>query len=202
MTPTPSLRDMEYFLEVASAGSISRAAERLGMSQPSLSLAVQRLEESIGAPLLLRGKSGVSSTACGKRLLERAGRLCEDWRRLRDHVVASQRSVAGSYVLGCHTAVAAYTLPSCLPALTETYPALHLTLAHDLSRKIVEATISMRVDIGIVINPVRHPDLMIRHVCSDQVTLWRAPHDDAPRNADVLLCDPDLLQTQSLMRGF
>ncbi|HET6347222.1 MAG TPA: LysR family transcriptional regulator [Myxococcota bacterium] len=200
MTP-PSLRDMEYFLEVADAGSISRAAERLGLSQPSLTLAVQRLEESVGAPLLLRSKSGVSLTVCGRRMVERAGHLCDDWRRLRDYVMASQQSVAGSYVLGCHTAVAAYTLPHCLPALMHAYPALHLKLAHDLSRKIVEATVSLRVDLGIVINPVRHPDLVIRPICDDQVTFWRASDDAVTTAEDVLLCDPELMQTQSLMRA-
>jgi DNA-binding transcriptional LysR family regulator len=194
----PSLRDLEHFLEVVDAGSISRAAERVGLRQPSLTAAIQRLEASVGTSLLTRTQRGVSLTAAGKRLAERAPRLRDDWLRLRDFALAARHEVAGRYVIGCHPTVAAYTLPLCLPALLERYPELRLSLWHDLSRKVVEAVISSRVDLGIAVNPVRHPDLVIRRVARDRVTLWRSPTHRKP--PDVLLCDPELLQTQTLLR--
>jgi len=52
MIPSPA--DLGYFMEVASTLNVSRAAERLGISQPSLSLAIRRMEEALGAPLLVR----------------------------------------------------------------------------------------------------------------------------------------------------
>ena len=65
MLPNPA--EILYFLEVASTLNISRAAERLGITQPTLSLAVQRLEATLGTPLLLRGKTGVRLTKAGSK---------------------------------------------------------------------------------------------------------------------------------------
>ena len=70
---------------------------------------------------------------------------------------------------------------------------------HDLSRKVLEAVISMRCDIGWVINASRHPDLVLRKLCRDVVTLWSSPHHEAV--PQVLICDPALQQTQELLRA-
>ncbi len=64
MIPSPT--DLKYFMEVAQTQNVSRAAERLGISQPSLSLAIRRMEQSVGAPLLIRSKRGVTMTQAGK----------------------------------------------------------------------------------------------------------------------------------------
>jgi len=58
----PSAAELEYFLEVANTLNLSRASERLGLSQPSLSLAIKRLELSIGTQLFIRHKQGVTLT--------------------------------------------------------------------------------------------------------------------------------------------
>ena len=64
MTMSPN--DLKYFREAASTLNISRAAERLGISQPSLSLSVQRIEESLGAKVFFRSKRGLAMTQSGK----------------------------------------------------------------------------------------------------------------------------------------
>ena len=58
----PSAAELEYFLEVSSTLNLSRASERLGISQPSLSLAIKRLEQSVGTELFIRHKHGVTLT--------------------------------------------------------------------------------------------------------------------------------------------
>ena len=73
----PSTADLEYFLAVAKEGTLSRAAERIGVSQPSLSIAMQRLEASMGVTLLLRSKTGIKLTAQGRRLVRSGQTLVE-----------------------------------------------------------------------------------------------------------------------------
>lgn len=195
MIPSPT--DLKYFVEIAQTQNVSRAAERLGISQPSLSLAMQRLEQSVGAPLLLRSKRGVSLTQAGKQLLAQAKKLLQAWEEVRGAALSSMEEVQGSYTLGCHSSVAMHSLHGIIPALLAANPHLNLTLKHDLSRKIAEDVISMKVDMGIVVNPVQHPDLVIVPLCKDEFTLWRAQKVVAE---DVLISDTDLVQAQTLMK--
>lgn len=198
----PSPAELRYFLEVARTGNISRAAERLGITQPTLSLAIRRLEDNLGAPLLLRNKVGVRLTKSGEKLVARGRLLLREWERIADEARRDESEIRGRYSIGCHPSVALYSLPKLLPRLLAEHADLELSIAHDLSRKITEDVISFKLDFGIVVNPWDHPDLVIQEFSRDEVTLWCAPKpsplQQGPEESLVLLCDPELLQTQAL----
>ncbi len=196
MMPSPA--DLTYFTEVANTLNVSRAAERLGISQPSLSLALQRLEYAVGAALLTRSKRGVALTQAGKQLLAHARQLLQAWDGVKAQALASVNEIQGTYVIGCHPSVALNVLPGFLPRLMAQHTKLDITLRHDLSRKVSEDVVSHKTDIGIVVNPVPHPDLVIHNLCRDEVTLWTAAGKAV--NKSVLICDPDLVQSQSLLK--
>jgi DNA-binding transcriptional LysR family regulator len=203
MLPSPA--DLAYFVEVANTLNISRASERLGISQPSLSLAMRRIEDVLGTPVLVRSKSGVSLTQAGKQLLAHARRLQQTWEGIRAEALSSVNEVQGAYTLGCHPTVALYALSGFLPHLLAEHPKLNINLKHDLSRRIAEDVISMKVDVGIVVNPVRHPDLVIQKVCKDEFTLWEkagGAGQSLTNGEAVLICDPELAQSQSLTEQF
>lgn len=199
----PTSTDITYFLEVAATQNLSRAAERLGISQPSLTLSVQRLEKSVGVPLLVRGKKGVTLTSSGRQFVLHARAILESWEKLRDQTVRSRDGVLGSYVIGAHPAVAMYAFERISDLLIR-FPELELTMVHDLSRKVTEGVISMKIDVGVVINPTRHPDLVIKKVGEDEVTFWKSSGDEITHDLEsphgVLLFDPDLMQSQDLLR--
>jgi len=202
MMPTPS--ELNYFVEVASTLNISRAAERLGISQPTLSLAIRRLEDAISTPLLIRGKSGVALTRAGQKFLSQARHLLSEWEKLTSEAIRAESHLTGRYILGCHPSVALYTLPHFLPKLLHTYPDVEIKLMHGLSRQVTDDVIGFKVDFGLVVNPVKHPDLVIKILARDEVTLWSSPRGKAQAEAEagegVLICDPDLVQTQSVLK--
>ena len=202
----PSATDLTYFLEIAEAGNISRAAERLGVSQPTLSQAMRRLEDSLGNAILLRSSGGVRLTKVGHRLKADAGSLLESWQRLRATASQDEGELRGRYTIGAHPAVAIYSLPTILRNLLCSYPRLELSLEHGLSRHICDSVISFRTDFGIVINPVRHPELVIKPVAKDQVGLWRSRNhtkSNDPQSAEfTVIGDRDLLQVRSIRSRF
>lgn len=202
MMPSPS--DLTYFLEVAGTANLSRAAERIGISQPSLTLAIQRLEDSVGVPLLLRSKKGVTLTPAGKQLATHTRHLLQEWESVRSKALDTHEKVTGNITIGAHPSVAMYSLPFFLPELLDSYPDLQIKLIHDHSRKITEQVASMQIELGIVVNPSRHPDLVIKTLCHDEVTLWTGPKAFNTQNSDkqegVLVCDPDLIQSQELVK--
>lgn len=200
MVPTPS--DLRVFSEVSSASNLSRAAVRLGLTQPAVTQAIQRLETAVGAQLLIRGKRGVTLTAAGRILQSHAQHLQTSWDSVRFLAQDSATAISGRVTLGCHTAVAAYALPRPLKAAYERHPRLEVQLKHDLSRRITQSVLNREIDLGVVVNPTRHGDLVITPLCKDVVTFWRAADFPAGPPPATLpwIGDQELLQTQALLK--
>lgn len=192
----PSSHDLTYFLEIAQSASITAAATRLGISQPSLTLAMQRLEQSVGTSLFVRSRQGVKLTKAGERVLMETRQLISRWEEVKQQAVGAMNEVRGRFSLGAHASVARYSLPLFLPELLSKHPELDLSLHHDLSRNITQKVLELALDIAIVINPVPHPDLVMRLLGKDQLSLWTSKKN---RHHDVLICEPSLLQTQSIL---
>lgn len=195
MLPSPT--EITYFLEIAKNLNISRASERLGVTQPTLSIAIKKLEGNIGEKLLIRSKSGVQLTTFGQRFLVSAQKIFEEWEKLRGIALSEKNEVQGQYTIGCHPSVALYTLFHFLPDFLQRCPKLNINLVHDVSRYITEKIISYKIDFGIVVNPINHLDLVITELTKDCVTFWTSVGN---KNKDILICDHHLLQTQTLIK--
>lgn len=191
----PNPWDLRYFQEIAFTGNLSRAAERLNVGQPALSLALKRLEDCLDVKLFLRRSRGLQLTAAGQRLLRESNRLLSTWEGVLSETKKSETDLVGKYTLGCHQSVAIYALKDSLRNLYSMYPGIELQLVHGLSRIVCENVISGAVDFGIVVNPVRHPELVIHKLATDEVSFWKATKG----LEDVLICNPQLVQTQTLL---
>src|SRR3990167_3951090 len=200
----PSSTDLIYFMEAANQLNLSRAAESLGISQPSLTLAIQRLETLLGENIIHRHKKGVTLTCTGKQLLIHTRRLIEEWENVKSKTLDSLYEIQGNFTLGCHISLALDVLPRFLPTLLENNPNLEITLYHDLSRKITEKVLTHKVDIGIVANPIKHGDLIIRRLYNDKIKLWsngkKNKNIDICSGKAILICDPELIQTKVILK--
>jgi DNA-binding transcriptional LysR family regulator len=195
-----SPNDLYYFNEVCHTLNFSRASERLGISQPSLSQAMKRLETLIGTSLFIRIKTGVKLTKAGYQLHSHTNSLISLWERVKAESLASCQEVQGRINFGCHSAVATDVLPLVLPDFVATYPHLEIVLLHDLSRKIFEGIVNLSIDIGIIVNPLRHPGLILQKLYDDEVCFWQAADFKWSHEEGVLIiCDPHLIQTQSML---
>ena len=168
----PDAHDLRCFREIALTLNISRAAEKLGMGQPGLSLSLKRLETNLGTTLFLRRQRGLSLTSAGQRLLSRCNKLEEDWQLLVSDTKNADSEISGVFRLGCHTAVALYALTPFLKQTMSVYPDVEFKLSHGPSSTMSEEVISGDLDFAFVINPVRHPDLIIKKIAMDEVCLW------------------------------
>lgn len=203
MTISPTYADITYFIEVARIKNISRAAERLGITQPSLSSAIKRLEDAVGATLFIRGRTGVQLTKAGIELLRKGRLFLLNWDQLKTDINKKEQGISGEYIIGCHSSIALYSLSSFLPDIMQKYSELEIKLVHDISRNITEGVISFEIDFGIVANPIRHPDLVIKELRTDEFLFWTAAKPSSTQSLDpktgVLICDLNLLQVQKLL---
>lgn len=192
----PNPWDLRYFQEIAHTGNLSRAAERLGVGQPALSLALKRLEEGLGVDLFLRRNRGLTLTPAGGRLLRESNHLLAAWENLVTETKKSETELVGRFILGCHSSVAIYALKDVIYDLYSKYSGIEIQLSHGRSRVITEGVISGHIDFAIVINPVRHPDLVIHKLALDEQCFWKAPKG----LSDVLLCNPNMTEAQELLK--
>lgn len=188
--------DLRYFLEVTKTLNISRAAERLDVGQPAVSQSLQRIERILGVLVFDRFKTGVQLTPAGRRFLNDGLKALEVWESLNVAAQSAETAVEGRYSIGCHTAVAAYSLPHFVRSLLVTYPRLELILKHGLSREITAEVISFKIDFGLVMNPIQHPDLVIKYLCEDRISCWKT----GTTIMDTLIFDPALSQSQVLIK--
>jgi DNA-binding transcriptional LysR family regulator len=186
--------DVKYFITVSESLNMTRASEIIGISQPALSYAVKRLETEIGGPLFIRLKNGIQLTKLGEEFKKRSRRLLYEWEQAQNLANPESGLYQGSYSFAVHPSVALYTLERFMPKLQAAFPVLDFNFIHGLSREMAEKVIHWEADFGIVVNPIKHPDLVIYKLCHDEVSIFYA------KNAqDKLIYDQNLAQSQYIL---
>jgi len=189
--------DLTWFQEIIRTGNMSRAAERLGVSQPTLSHWLRRLEARLGHVIFRRSRRGTEPTPYGQRLSVHAGELRRGWDEFVQSMEADERELRARFRFGIHASVALFALPPVLKKLRALAPAIRLTLQHGPSRHICEDLISKRLDAGIVVNPVPHTELVIKALYRDRVRPFALP---GKHRLPYLIIHPGLAQTQALRK--
>jgi LysR family transcriptional regulator, low CO2-responsive transcriptional regulator len=124
-------KQLRAFVATVKLGTLSRAAEALYLSQPSVSLQLQALERELGVTLLERRRRRINLTDAGEALYELARPLVEGWESLdRDFQAKVQGMQAGKLVIAAGTSTIQYLLPELVRRYRERYPAVHLQLAN------------------------------------------------------------------------
>jgi len=152
-----TLNELRYVVAVAQELSFGRAAAKCFVSQPALSVAIQKLEEELGMPLFERGKSEISVTPVGERIVEQAQRVLEEAARIREIAQAGRNQLVGSLKLGIIYTVAPYLLPDLIPALHVRAPEMPLELEENLTEVLEAELKSGRLDAAIIALPFAPP---------------------------------------------
>ncbi|MFV8751493.1 LysR family transcriptional regulator [Nannocystaceae bacterium ST9] len=163
---------LRYFRQIARVGSMTAAARDLGLTQPSLSSSMRRLEEDLGATLFLRHRGGVTLTEAGSELLRHADDIFAALERASLAVHGLERELIGSFLLGCNESLGAYFLPRLFPDLLRGAPKLDVSLRNANSSTIQSEVLDRQVHFGLVVNPIPHPDLVMVPIFRDAVDFF------------------------------
>lgn len=147
-----SFRQMEYFLEVAEAGSIRQAALRLGITQPTLTVQLRTLEESLGVVLFERSRSATQLSPAGRELLPEVQAMVSQWRDIveRAHLISDHTH--STYRLGVPPTLGPYLLPTLLPSIHQTFARLRLHVREEVPDMLLKGLEEGRFD--LIIGPV------------------------------------------------
>tara|TARA_R100000656_G_scaffold17425_1_gene16332 strand:+ start:195 stop:1022 length:828 start_codon:yes stop_codon:yes gene_type:complete len=192
-----NINDLKNFQNVAAYKSFSLAAKMLGVPQPTLSESIRRLESQIEQTLFYRSKSGIELTPQGALTLEKTRALLQTADEIRGLQNEKSQQL---FKIGCHPVVGRYFLASSLQQLHKSYPNTQVKLVHAHSRAVQTLIQDGRIDIAVVVNPIKNPDLIIKPIAQDKIHLWQA--DKKEKRSDQVIADMGLAQVQSLLRSW
>lgn len=148
------LRQLLYFTTLAETQNFHRAAERLNISQPPLTVAIRKLEEELGAPLFVRGPRGVTLTAAGEAALEAARATLSHADHVRHAVREGSTGERGRLNVGFVGSAIYELMPKLIPLYRRRYPNVDLVLEEGTSIDIVRRIRAHQLDVGIVRLPL------------------------------------------------
>jgi len=178
------LGELQVFLVVAKEGSFSRAAERIYRTQPAVSLAIRKLEDSLGQPLFVRGARPVRLTDAGALLKEYAERLINLRDEVKKGLTELQGLQRGELSLGVNE-LAIHALLAALAKFREQHPGVHLRVHRMFSRDIPHEVLNYRLDLGAVSFVPREGQLQATEIFKDELTLVVPPKHALAKKREV-----------------
>jgi DNA-binding transcriptional LysR family regulator len=167
-------RQLAAFCAVVEKKSFSQAAERLGVTQPAVSLQIRALEKRLGTQLLDRSGRRVEPTESGLRLYRNAQRMLSLEEQLLDEVSQDER-IAGRFELGASTGPGGSVVPLLLAELQRSHPELSVALTVSDTHRIVELVAERALELGVVGFARRHRSVVFEPLFRDEVVLACPP---------------------------
>lgn len=148
------LRLLEYFLTVAKTGNITKAAEQLHVTQPTISRQLMELEETMGAPLMIRGKRQITLTDAGVLFQQRAQEIVDLMDKTSRDIADQKDLVGGTISIGCVESCASCMLPEVLKEFSTLHPKVGYELYSADGDDIREKLDRGELDFGILLEPI------------------------------------------------
>ncbi len=156
--PHMQISRLRYFLAVANAGHITRAAAALGMQQPPLTQQIKALEAELGLALFVRHPKGVTLTDAGRELQAEAQRIVAGMEALTQRMAHFAAGRRGQLAVGFTSSAAAHVFtPSVLRACRSEYPDIELQISENNAAELIEAIAAHRLHFGFLRVPVDRP---------------------------------------------
>lgn len=166
-----TLRQLRSFKTVADLNSFSLAAQRLKLSQPSISYQVKELEQILGLPLLDRLGKRVQLTEAGSLLYGHARRMLDVLDEATVAIEEMRGIQRGSLRVGASTTVGIYLLPAALGAFKKLHPGLVISLEIGTRERVQEQVLRNELDLAVVGPALKDPDLAIIPFLSDELVV-------------------------------
>jgi DNA-binding transcriptional LysR family regulator len=183
------LADLALFRHVVEAGSITHGAERAHLALAAASTRIRKMEESLGTPLLIRGRGGILPTQAGRMLLQHARAILTQAERLREDLGAYAGGLAGQVRVLSNTNALTEFLPETLSSFLATHPNVSIDLEERLSDEIVGLIAEGVADIGIVAGTVDPGRLTTYPFRSDRFVLVVAREHPLANQSQIAFAD-------------
>lgn len=154
-----TLNELRYIVAVAQEGNFRRAAERVFVSQPALSLAIQKLEDELGIQIFERSRTSVKTTAVGELVIAQAQRALEEVAQIREIASQGKDQLASPLRIGAIYTVGPYLFPGLIPVLKQKAPHMPMEMEENTTSNLEALLLNGRLDVIIIAMPFAGPGI-------------------------------------------
>jgi DNA-binding transcriptional LysR family regulator len=174
------LRQIQYFICLYEEGSVTRAARRLNIVQPALSMQLARLEDQIGQPLFERNKQGMVPTVAARQMYKLFLPIVQDFSYARAQVMVADGEIRGHVNIGLIASITEGVLAATLSTFSARYPKVGVTIADGYSATLTDWVTGGQIEAAIINNPRRHRALNVEHIADEDMVLVSAAGSSVP----------------------
>src|SRR5690606_17021284 len=182
------LRQIKYFVEVAEQGSLTAAADKLNIAQPSLSRQIRMLEFELGLSLFIRNGRGVVPTEAGKILAERGREILRQVNSLRATLAQTRNGTAGHVAIGIPSSLVSLLGVALVTGFRKKLPEVSISISDALSITMQDWILGGRLDIGIIYKPTTSIGISTIPVLEEELLLVSHVSRKGP-GSDIALKD-------------
>ena len=154
-----TLVQLEYIVALNKYRHFVKAAEKCFVTQPTLSMQIQKLEDELNAKIFDRGKQPIEPTVIGEKIIKQAMIVLESAGKIKEIIEETRNRIQGELNIGIIPTIAPYLVPLFITQIINEYPDLHITIEELLTDQIVNALIDNDLDIGIIATPLKEPGI-------------------------------------------
>jgi len=194
-----TLNELKYVLTVAQTQHFSRAASICSISQPSLSIAIKKLESELGITIFQRGKGRVLITPEGMEVIQQAQKIMDEAHKLENLNREPNNPLDGELKVGAIFTIGPYLYPSLIPEIRKQHPNMPLRIDEDYTENLRKKLLQAELDVAVLAQPFSDPALKTMEVYTeDFITVFYDSHPFSKR-AEVAI--EDISPGELLMLG-
>ena len=171
-----TLTELKYIVAVARERHFGRAAEACFVSQPTLSVAIKKLEEELGTQIFERGSHEISMTPAGERIVSQAQRVLDEAARVKEIARQGRDPLVGPLRLGVIYTIGPYLLPGLVRQLLKDAPEMPLLLTEHFTIKLMELLKNGEIDVAIMALPLPQTGLALQAVYDEPFIVAMPKH--------------------------
>ncbi len=196
-----TLQQLEYVIAVENHRHFAKAAQACFVTQPTLSMMLQKLEEELGVIIFDRSKQPVVPTEIGYLIIEQARKILKETAQLREIIETEKESLAGELRIGVIPTLAPYLLPLFLKSFSEKYPQIRLHIFELTTDSIIQKLKKDMIDIGIMATPTGDKELFETPLFQEEFVVYAAKNEGILEKKYLLANDIDVNRLVLLEEG-
>ena len=195
----PTLSQLNYIVAVDRFRHFGKAAKHCKVSQPSLSIQIQKVEEELDTVLFDRNKKPVLPTSSGAGFIEQAKRVLREHEKLLSYMHSQAHVIGGSFSIGIIPTVLPYLLPLFVQDFLSEYPHIDLSVEEMKTVDIIEALKADHIDAGILATPLKEEGIReMQLYCEDFLIYYNKSHAISSQKDTLLASDLEALHPSDL----
>ena len=184
-----NLQQLEYIVAVDTLRHFSSAAAKCNVTQPTLSMMIQKLEEELEVKIFDRSKQPVQTTEIGQTVVHQARMILGEAGNLKKLVAQQKGAISGDLRIGIIPTLAPYLLPLFLSRFLKDYPLLKLKISELTTDEIVAKLNGQQLDVGILATPLKIPSIQELPLFYEQFVVYASQNEKKIMKKKYLLAD-------------